>query len=488
MKIIISEQFLFEDRKQFIALLDKRKTLGKQVKDKDVSNIEEISFSDGYLVLFAKLYFNEIDNQNDGYVATNLLKSLAKTLQTHPNVIKVLDKPLFQYNDVETLQSDIRRGLQLLSARTFYKKIPKQLRDDSDLKYYVEDMARAELNIKEYGVENLVFKKVSRFTSLSRFLDFIDNVINNLSDFENTSDRFAHSRNVELIYKNEEEKILLYVAKNIEGVDLLTDNTVWCIAQNYGDSCATNRNQYSDNGEMTFFRLYNFLSDKKDDNSIGFFSDGSNIGGAYNLADDESASDVDEFLEDYDISLLKHAKYSYEFYEEDENYDDDEDDSEEEEEEEISKLQFKHLAEIFDNHFNTSLIFSNLHVVLTDEGKKFQSFLTATIKGEGDSTWQDMMNYTTEYSKIIEKYFPSKIKVSTKQVIHFFEDYYEGFKFNYRHTGQDLFGDVSTATENEPIEQFMKNLIEFGIPISLNESKIYTKVVLSESLFLHIFK
>lgn len=485
MKIIITEGqlLLFEDRKQFENLISKRKTTGKPVKDEDVKAIEELSITDGYLVLFAKLYFTEIDKQNDGYVAKQRLKSISNILKERPNIVKVLPKQLFQYNDIEELNKDLKSGIQTLAAKNFYKKIPQSLKSEEDVERYWHLMARADIKIKEHNIENIVFKKVSKFDTVYQFLKYVDNIIENLSSYEDTLEKYQSSRHVKLLYKNEEEKCLLYVAMDEIGFDDLTDGTIWCISQDYGGGYIANRNDYSNGGQRTFFRLYNFLAEKQANNSIGFFvGKGNYVNYAYNASDDSVVEEINNFLEDFQIDLSKYPRYTYDFEPEhdDEEYEDDEE-HEDEEEENINKLRFKHLAEIFDYHFNTSLSFSYNNGVLTDQGQKFRSLLTATVKGEGDSTGSDMMNHMDFYSKTIESYFPSKIKVSTKQVIKFFENYYGGFKFNYQHTGQDLFGDVSTTTVKEPLEQFMQKLIELGLPINLNESVDKNKVIITES-------
>ncbi len=485
MKIIISEDFLFEDRKQFENLITKRKNNGVQVTDKDVANIEELSFSDGYLVLFAKLYFNEVDNGIDGYVAKQTLKSISNIIKERPNIIKVLQKPLFQYNDLFSLRSDIELGLQTLSAKTFYKKIPAALKSEDDFKHYLRLMANAEIKIKEHGIENIVFKKVSKFNNLYQFLLFIDRIIEGLSSFDGTLKKYGNSKNVELIFKNEQEQALLYVAKNESGVDTLTENTSWCISQDYGSEYLGYRNQYSNNGNLTFFRLYNFLSEDEDNNSVGFFNGKYNINSAYNLADKESSQVVEDFLETFDINLSKHSTYTYEFYE-----DEYEDEYEEEEEESNSNsgmatLRFNHLAEVFADYFNISFTeHRNVSGVLSDVGRQFVDILNDNVEGEGNSFSIDIFNYRQEYEDLIQKYFPNKNKISTKQIINFFEKYYDGFKFNYQHSGQDLFGDVSTTTVKQPLEEFMNKLSEVGIPIDLNESKkTYNKLIITEEQY-----
>lgn len=494
-KIVLTEQqiLLLEDRKQFDAYIEKRKNQSKKVTDQDISNIESLSGSDGYLVLLAKLYFNEIDRGTSPDSVKNILKSVVNTIQQHPNVSKLLPKQLFQYNDYWELREDLRDSLTLISAKTFYKKLPAKLKDEAEFKNQYKKIANLYLQIKEKNIERVILKKSANFNSLDSFIDFIENVLDSAEDYEEIKSQFSN-RHVKLVYENPETQVLLFAAIDEYGVDLLTENTVWCIRDGY-DGYMGYRNQYSYDGTSTFCKLYDLLSEFSDYKYFGFFTYDGNMYNCYDAGDDEAIPECKEVLTQNNIDLNNIPEYTYYFYDEEE---DPEEDPEEETPEEESfdfnsnKMSFLQLAYLMQSkykvHFFRYASFSRfIETDITHGGKQFIALLKSSIKYDenyicSDSDFQENED---DYMKIFTGYFRGQT-ISTKQVINFFERYYDGFTFNYHHSGADLFGGVSTTIDKEPINNFMNQLMQLGLPINLNESKI--RVIVSDSILVETKK
>jgi len=477
-KIILTEQqiLLFEDRKQFEALIQKRKSASKPTTDEDISNIEDVSGSDAYLVLAAKIYFNEIDSGFSPQTAKNALKIIFDMLRQHPQVSKMLPKQLFQYNTYSELRQDLKDTLTKIAAKVFYKKLPTKLKDEGEFEKYYVDIANIHLKLVEKNLEKLVLKKSAK---LDRLLDFAEKLLSSGDDYVEIKNQYS-SRYVDLVYENEEDQILLFAAKDEYGVDLLTENSAWCIREDYGVGYMDYRIDYSNNGSRTFCKLHNLLADQNDYLYFGFFVNRGTIANCYDANDDEASSALSNIIEEFDIDLSKIPNYTYYFEPEYEEEEPEEEEPEEElEDEEDYMLDFHHLAFLLQRRYNIhyyrdAAYFDGYHTPqdISSLGAKFVKFLQSNVKYVDDKLCSDgfFEIYIDDYARIIKQYFPAQT-ISTKQIIKFFEDYYGGFKFNYHYTGQDLFGDNSTIMDKEPINKFINGLIELELPINLNENK-----------------
>lgn len=484
--IILTEQqlFLIEDRKQFKQLVEKRKNNGKPVSDEDISNIESISDLNGYLGLFAKLYFNEIDNGISGYTAKMVIRNIANVLKEHPNIANLLPKHIFQYSEYQELRSDLREAVKKISANLFFKKLPTKLKDKDKFQEEYDRIANLYLQVKTKDVEKIVLKKSARFYDLSDFLNFVEKILDNLIDFDELKNQFQGDH-VDLIYENRESQLLLFVAKDEHGFDILTNNSPWCISLDYGDECVKYRNEYSKQGSHTFCKLYNLAAEDSNHQYFGFFIDEGELTNCYDAGDSEAKSTCLEIIEENNIDLSKIPNYTYYFENEDDYEEEDDYDYEEEEEEEFDpravQMSFVQLAYLMKRKFGVNFInvnwgpdskyftAHNTPRYVSNEGEKFVNILNKNVYHSTEQASDtEFQRHQEDYLEILNKYFPSK-SISIKQLVNFFENYYRGFKFNYRYSGQDLFGGVSSTIDKEPINKFVNKLLDLGLPINMNE-------------------
>ena len=421
------------ERYAAIFLILKDSDLGKYFFDTVIYLLNEY-----YSYTIKKLNIKELDEPslNVQYLETKIdyFESLDKILKKRKNVFLDLSKlpSIYYRNIIKVIPEKIKLILldaELEKIKTLLSLV--NLYMDYENNTLAEKILNTALSSKINDIESMYYHLMNNFDDINFNPHKSTNEV-----LEVIQDDDEIEENTEILYNK--NKILIIAVHDHDALRKLTCNTKWCFSRS---GSGLHWDKYAE-GSFVILK-YDFNYDALDvflpngdvydsDNQQLDDNDGNNLSAVKVLS---------EYLSD------KQLKDFYPIEE---------------------KANLEALAEFFFYHFDidTNLqVFKNEFVKVVDGQIKFDDKTEYT--SDLDDTMQSEIN----------KFFKSK-KLKTSEFIKFVEGYYNGFAFNIRHTGKDLFGEISTTIIKEPVYEVMNELAEIGVPIVLGESK---RFIISES-------
>lgn len=214
---------------------------------------EMLQGKDGYVGLFTKLYF--LKN-----VQMTSLKNLLEVIQTQPNLIQQLPKPLIQYDDYEKIQDDLEKSRITIHAKQMYDEFPSsqkqliKLEEDKNLLYLLskhKSKANFLRKISSYKQRKTLLSNLKLFLD-SVSTDRFDNLMQVLKEMH-------HS--IRIVYKSLKKNIVIVRVQDHSSLVKIASDTSWCIVR----ESSMFRN-YVRNSDVKQFVI--FLLDKKESDNL----------------------------------------------------------------------------------------------------------------------------------------------------------------------------------------------------------------------------